>query len=176
MSTITAIEAPEAPTGDKAFATLALAWLLELDVVAYLHPAVQAAYKDAYSGAHLYSVSDTDAKKGKPLTPYLYLPATAFTKNYDDYHLLRWNSNLAAREQMLRDFPQLAAPEPLVELSDVPAAVQEQVANLVEHRRQLPVIMRKGPLVDYGEKLRSARTRIEPKPPLRPSLGEDAPA
>lgn len=167
MSTLSAVAA-EAPTGDEAFTTLALAWLLELDVVAYLHPAVQAAYHDAYAGAHLESANP------RSLTPYQSLPATAFSRNYDDYHLLRWRSNLAGREQMLKDFPQLAAPVPLPELRDMPTSVQAQVLSLVENRRELPVILRKDPLVAYGQMLRSSQTQIKPLPPLRPSLGEDA--
>lgn len=169
---MSALNAPDAPTGDEAFATLALAWLLELDVVSYLHSAVQAAYQDAYAGAHL----DTDpyAPRQRRLTPYQSLPGTAFSRNYDDFHLIRWQSNLAGREQMLRDFPQLESPLP--QLADMPASVQEQVGQLVQNRRELPVIMRKDPLVEYGEMIRASRTPIKPLPPLRPSLGEDAPA
>lgn len=158
----------EAPSGDEAFAALALAWLLELDVVQYLHPAVQAAHKDAYAGVH------RGPKKG--LSPYLALLGTAFGKSYDDFHLLRWRSNLLAVEQMSRDFPQVEPEGPLPQLAEMPSELQEMVAELVRHRRELPVIMRKDPLLEHGRRLKSLheRERFKPLVPLRPSLGEDA--
>jgi hypothetical protein len=161
-----------APSGDEAFGLLALGWLMEVDLVPFLHPAVQAAVADAYRGAHLDSYRPGDPAEQTRLDPYTHLPARAFTLNYDDYHLLRWQSNLDAREQMLDSFPQTALDGDLPVLAVMPESVQEQVVSLTEHRRQLPVIMRKDVLLELG---RQAKARHhKPLPPLRPSsLSED---
>lgn len=157
------LEFSEAPEPDQAFEDIALSWLLGLDVRRYLHPAVQAAIADAYSGAHL-----SGARSGG-LDYADALLGTAFSKNYEGYHLLRWRSNFAGREQMVRDFPQqspaekanlprLADIEELIEelgkdearlqqdakLIDALLELEETARSLTENHRSLPVILRRG--------------------------------
>lgn len=131
-----AAAAPDPPSGPAAFELVAVGWLLELDVRAFLHPAVQQALHDAHQGAHL--------EGGQPHLSYeqALLPR-AFACNYDDFHLLRWKSNIAARAQMLRDFPaaELGAGG-LPRAADLDAQTAADVGQFVEHRRSLPVIVR----------------------------------